>query len=107
MTRRRLSYLEFLESTAWWNTRKQVLQRANYRCERCPAPASDVHHRDGWYGDLGCERLDDLEALCDPCHAREHEPKNRTLRVREVLGQARLFDRWDDPDPPMEKTKAA
>ena len=99
MMTKRFSYNEYLESTAWWNLRKQVLQRAGYCCERCPNPATDVHHKDG-YGHLGCECIDELEALCDPCHEKEHEPKNRTLRVRERLGQARLFDRWDDPDPP-------
>jgi len=101
-----LGYLEYLESQEWWHKRKQVLQRAGYRCERCGDPASEVHHKDG-YRELGCERLSDLEALCDPCHTREHEPRNRTLRVREVFGQARLFDRWDDPDPPYVTKRAA
>lgn len=107
MTARRLRYLEYLESCEWWNKRKQVLQRAHYQCERgCGNPANDVHHKAG-YRELGCERLDDLEALCDVCHAQEHEPKNRALPVRELLGQMRLFDRWDDPDPPMTRKRAA
>jgi 5-methylcytosine-specific restriction endonuclease McrA len=106
MTTRRMTYLEYLESREWWTKRQHILQRAGYRCERCGGVGPlDVHHRS--YADLGCEDPEDLEALCAGCHGQEHEPKNRAIRVLEQSGQARLFDRWDDPDPPATMRKRA
>ena len=103
---KRLAYLQYLETPDWWMIRKQVLARAGYHCERCHEPGPlEVHHRAG-YQDVGREHLADLEVLCERCHGKEHEPRNRPLRVRETLGQARLFDRWDDPDPPAHRRAA-
>lgn len=88
-------YLDYLESKEWWDRRKLVLQRAGYRCEHCgSAGPLEIHHVR--YDNLGDEGIDDLIALCRPCHRRAEEPRNRPLRVREQFGQGRLFDRWDD-----------
>ena len=56
---------------AWRRTRAAIL-RARPACERCGAPATDVHHVDG-QGPRGPRGHDpaNLEALCAPCHSRE------------------------------------
>ena len=61
------AYHAHLRSDAWQRTRKAVLRRAGYRCERCRrAVPLDVHHTS--YDRFGHERLDDLRALCRDCH---------------------------------------
>jgi len=104
------AYLDYLESKEWWDVRKRMLQRAGYRCERCGCCGSsnnalDVHHQT--YVNLGNEPDDDLEVLCRTCHRNDHALRNWRLREREQFGQARLFDRWDDPDPPTIAKKHA
>jgi 5-methylcytosine-specific restriction endonuclease McrA len=57
--------------------RTAALARARWRCERCGAPADDVHHRT--YRRLGVERLEDVEVLCASCHALA-DAERRTRR---------------------------
>ena len=60
-------YHEHLASDVWQRTRKAVLRRAGYRCERCHrAVPLDVHHTT--YARFGHEEMDDLRALCRDCH---------------------------------------
>ena len=63
-------YDEYLRTPWWKNKRHQKLTSVNWRCERCNARAEQVHHKH--YNSLGREKNCDLEALCDPCHNREH-----------------------------------
>ena len=37
-------YQRYLQSDAWKAKRKSVLQVAGFRCRRCGAPATEVHH---------------------------------------------------------------
>ena len=37
-------YRRYLQSDAWKTKRKSVLQAAGFRCRRCGAPATEVHH---------------------------------------------------------------
>lgn len=65
---KRAKYFCYLQSRQWKFTRLAVMDRSNRICERCQkAMASEVHHFT--YERLGDEHLDDLAALCDPCHA--------------------------------------
>lgn len=73
---------KFYSSTAWKKCRKTYLYEHPY-CERCLkkgliVPAEHVHHK--VYIDTP-EKLNDpmlslnpdnLEALCEPCHSKEH-----------------------------------
>jgi len=94
------NYLDYLDSPEWWTKRKAALKRADYRCERESylGPRHDgpldVHH--STYARLGDESADDLVVLCRACHRDERIARNKALKVRERLGQVRLFDRWDD-----------
>jgi hypothetical protein len=88
-------YQDYLDSPEWWQQRRFALARARYHCERCGCHRNlEVHHHS--YDRLGFESSADLEVLCDPCHHAEHLPRNRSLRIRERLGQQRLFDRWTE-----------
>lgn len=50
--------------------RKAVLQAAGFRCRRCGAPATEVHHET--YKRIYKERLSDLTVLCSNCHEAVH-----------------------------------
>lgn len=65
-------YVRYLRSCAWQHIRQQVMQRANYRCERCGCMTAyfEIHHMT--YERLGRERLTDLLALCKECHKQIH-----------------------------------
>jgi len=67
---RAMPYREYLLTPEWLRKRFLVLNRiALNRCQLCnaPGPGLQVHHRD--YSRLGSERMTDLIALCEPCHA--------------------------------------
>lgn len=63
----------------WWEIRRKVLQRDNYRCQECGISNADsrrkygkglsVHHIQP-YEDGGTHDLDNLVSLCMACHAR-------------------------------------
>jgi 5-methylcytosine-specific restriction endonuclease McrA len=59
-----------MASREWRQLRKLVFLRNRGYCERCQEQtATQVHHLT--YERLGHEDLDDLQALCDDCHAWE------------------------------------
>lgn len=70
-------YRRYLQSDAWKAKRKSVLQAAGFRCRRCGAPATEVHHET--YKRIYNERMSDLTALCSNCHEAAH---TRTPRSR-------------------------
>lgn len=75
----------FYASKAWDDTRKAYMQQQHYICERCGEPAKIVHHKRyisrknindasitlGW---------DNLEALCQDCHNKEHHRQRQQQR---------------------------
>ena len=63
-------YRRYLQSDAWKTKRKAVLQAAGFRCRRCGAPATEVHHET--YKRIYKERMSDLTALCSKCHETVH-----------------------------------
>jgi hypothetical protein len=63
-------YHRYLCSPEWGQLRNRVLRRAQGRCERCGAPATAVHHLT--YIRVYQERMDDLQAICEPCHEFSH-----------------------------------
>jgi len=107
----RAHYLDYLDSPEWWTIRRAALRRAQFRCEQeqpgearheGPLEAHHVHYRN-----LGCERLDDVEVLCRPCHRAKRIPRNLQKRMLEDLfGQGRLFDRWAPRVPALSREAA-
>lgn len=68
-------YQKYMRSEAWRSKRRQVLNRAKGRCEKCRERNADhVHHIT--YQQLGNEPLHDLIALCWQCHNDEHPHRN-------------------------------
>jgi 5-methylcytosine-specific restriction endonuclease McrA len=65
-------YAVYIASTEWAAKRQEVMARARQGsafpvCESCGvSPATEVHHLS--YRRLGNEPLDDLMAVCGPCH---------------------------------------
>lgn len=66
----------FYHSKIWKETRKQILDRDQYTCNRCSGRANEVHH----IIELTPENINDpnitlnpdnLESLCHDCHTVE------------------------------------
>lgn len=77
----------FYTSAAWEQTRAAYLMSQDYICERCGEPAKIVHHRkhitQANIGDSSVTLCwDNLEALCQECHNKEHHRKNKKMRYR-------------------------
>lgn len=62
-----MAYQEYLASREWAVKREAVRKRSGNKCERCYTnPQQAVHHKT--YERVGNERLEDLIAICHPCH---------------------------------------
>lgn len=69
-------YSEYLKSPHWDNLRREVLARANYRCEECgdrnvPLQAHHKFYRQRWEDSIPTDML----AVCVPCHREMHKMK--------------------------------
>lgn len=77
----------FYLSQSWEQTRAAYLTAQDFICERCGEPAKIVHHkkyitRDN-VNDAGITlSWDNLEALCQDCHNKEHHKQTPKLRYR-------------------------
>lgn len=98
-------YDDYLETDHWKEIRAQKVVAANGLCERCGEGAKrrgdrwiglHVHHLN--YDRVGCEFLDDLEALCIHCHqvahglAEDTEANRIKVRTRLAVGVVEWFD---------------
>lgn len=77
----------FYLSTAWEDTRAAYLISQDYICERCGEPAKIVHHkryitRENINDTSVTLCWDNLEALCQDCHNKEHHKRAPRLRYR-------------------------
>ena len=67
----REKYQAYLCSREWAEKREAVKERAGGKCERCTVlPIDAVHHLT--YKRKYAERLEDLSAICTPCHEFTH-----------------------------------
>lgn len=72
--RKSLKYHDYVKSAAWAKKRKRALMMLGSKCRICGSiDRLHVHHKT--YKNLGHEPMSDLEILCEPCHANEHEGK--------------------------------
>lgn len=78
----RRMYGMYLESTAWLKKRQMAMDKTNEVCANCIKAtwpvvrlAREVHHLT--YERLGHEDLDDLIAVCGPCHRELHGKASR------------------------------
>lgn len=71
-------YHEYLTSREWALLREQVRERSGGFCERCwVRPMQACHHLT--YERVGHERLEDLQAICNPCHEYESGKGGETI----------------------------
>lgn len=71
------SYSDLLRNPRWQRKRLEVMQRADFKCERCGdgTVTLNVHHTYYERGRKPWEYPNEsLECLCEPCHEKEHEP---------------------------------
>lgn len=62
-----MDYQRYLASREWALKREEVRERSGNCCEHCfSAPQQAVHHLT--YASVGDEPLEDLMAVCNPCH---------------------------------------
>lgn len=74
--KRDTKYTKFYNSREWKTLAAKVLLDYNYRCARCNAIATEVHHKDYIQNETGwLKRLDydNCEPLCLDCHNVEHK----------------------------------
>lgn len=65
-------YHEYIVSPEWKKIRISALKESGFQCSICKSPDNlHVHHKH--YRTLGRETLEDLQVLCQDCHAIEHE----------------------------------
>lgn len=78
---------EFYHSKDWKDTRRTYLKLQHYLCERCGEPAKVVHHKHYLTkqninnADIALN-WDNLEALCQDCHNKEHHAAADTRRYK-------------------------
>jgi len=92
VTKRRRSYRKYLQSGHWRALRKQALQVAEFRCEKCKYRKKlQVHHQR--YRNLHDVELGDLVVLCERCHMDLHHPQRVARRAKEAKKKRRWNNR--------------
>lgn len=67
----------FYRQKAWKDCRNAYMSSKHYICERCGDVATICHHKE-WLNDMNvldpliAYGFDNLEALCQTCHNKEH-----------------------------------
>lgn len=87
---RATSYADQLKHPNWQRKRLEILQAANFGCEKCGATEKTlhVHHKKYVKGRKAWEySRDELASLCEDCHEREHSMKDAldTLLARQWM----------------------
>lgn len=75
-----MNFFDQYKSPEWQKKRLEVLQKAEFHCQRCFDAESQlhVHHKRYVKGRKVWDYTDDeLEVLCDSCHSIVHEEKQR------------------------------
>lgn len=84
----KLTYKQYILSSAWKYKRLRILKRADNKCEKCGYSGRlQVHHLT--YKHLFHEPLKDLIALCPDCHKDIHgllTEEEIEIRVNRMMG---------------------
>lgn len=76
-------YTEYLQSPQWREKRKLKAEEQNYTCEICHKVVRKgfhVHHKT--YRHFMDEPLSDLMFLCEDCHMKLHEKRNKKSKKK-------------------------
>ena len=74
--KRNPKHTAFYKSKQWRDLSRSALIRDNYRCVRCSAIATEVHHIVPIQSENGWEQrfdFDNVISLCTLCHNKEHK----------------------------------
>lgn len=80
----KMTYREQLRHPNWQRKRLEILEAAHWVCESCGGAESTlhVHHKRYVKGRMAWEYEDsELEALCEGCHAEQHERRDLLDRL--------------------------
>lgn len=97
---------KFYRSPAWQDVRLFVLCRDKWKCRRCDAAATEVHHRirltpENIHDAEIALNPDNLIALCTSCHIAQHKSDRTNGRSEKAAGLLALqFDEDGMPRPP-------
>jgi len=86
-------YSELLRRPEWQKKRLEVMEAAGWKCSICGDATTtfNVHHRVYIKGRKPWEyENNQLDALCEPCHAEMHEVKDRLLLVLAAIPPAEM-----------------
>jgi len=96
MKNSKAKYGRYLASREWGKLKEQVHKRANGKCERCRKNTIDaVHHLT--YERIYCEKLEDLQAICTPCHEFTHGKSNIDPAAEPVFDSSPNPNRTPEP----------
>lgn len=87
-----MTYQELLKDPRWQRKRLEIMERADFACEKCHDKTTtlNVHHERYVRGRAPWEyENDELHCLCERCHAQEHGLPTEAPR--------READRQNDP----------
>lgn len=92
---RQKRYGMYLQSTNWKLKRDLVVKLAQGKCEVCKNEAEHVHH---WtYSRLGVELLEDLVAVCEPCHTKIHAGEFCQKALKKQIRAERIWNEEKTP----------
>lgn len=86
-----MTYLEKLRDPRWQKRRLEIMQRADFACEKCGArdKTLNVHHKFYVKGREPWEYADDeLGCLCEECHSELHQLRDAITRLSADFGTA-------------------
>lgn len=63
----------YLKTEIWNSLRKSILQRDNYKCQKCFKKGNILHVHHQTYKNLFKEKKEDLISLCTICHQNIHD----------------------------------
>lgn len=90
-----VDYGAYLASREWALLREAVRERSGGVCERCRRnPQQAVHHLT--YERVGRELLEDLQAICTPCHEYLSGKAERDPLTGLTRSQAEALDALDE-----------
>jgi hypothetical protein len=112
-----MDYKEKLNHPKWQKRRLEIMQKADWKCEKCGCDSEQlhVHHTDYKAGGPNPWDYEDqyLQCICATCHTLSHIERGRILKfigleapqpeIRYLLGDKSLHDQLKDIDIAFEE----
>lgn len=82
MTKRKITYLRYLESDHWKSLRAEAFRRDCFKCVRCGSRNHLRGHHKRYRKDLQLCTVNDIETMCQSCHNSYHKMKKEFRRFK-------------------------